>query len=424
MATLSRPNQSTSIASLFSGVATALVFYAVLYFAPNTVLHRYFTGHPVAYAATFLFWIASANLFVIWLMAKRELASVSSLGNSELKPSAFDSDTVGARVDAWLSHLSSLGRVERNSQIVSRIEEILVRQKRRGSSKLLNEDLRETADRDADASHDSLQLVRIIVWAIPMLGFLGTVIGITQTLGGLDFTDAQNAVDRLKAGLYVAFDTTALGLVLSVIAIFLQFPVEKKLNRLSQDLDARASAVLSGSFIEEASANEPLLAIAEMNRAVLASVSKLVETQAELWKRTVDSAHEHWTDIVGSAGDQIQSALAETIDLSLEKHAQHVESVQQQSTAEISEHWKKWQDTLGDNARILLAQQQALSEQNEMLEASGNRAREFAEIRLLLEKQGSGIESFPEMSNAMRSLARAIDVLTDRVPARDSRRAA
>ena len=46
----------------------------------------------------------------------------------------------------------------------------------------------------SDANHDVLQLVRIIIWAIPMLGFLGTVVGITETLGGLDFSDGAAAV--------------------------------------------------------------------------------------------------------------------------------------------------------------------------------------------------------------------------------------
>ena len=80
----------------------------------------------------------------------------------------------------------------------------------RGTTRHLADDLRELSGRDADAAHDSLGLVRIIVWAIPMLGFLGTVIGITQTLGGLDFSNGAAAVDNLKSGLYVAFDTTAL----------------------------------------------------------------------------------------------------------------------------------------------------------------------------------------------------------------------
>ena len=49
-----------------------------------------------------------------------------------------------------------------------------------------------------------------------MLGFLGTVIGITQALGDLDpeelANSIQTAMDGLLSGLYVAFDTTAVAL--------------------------------------------------------------------------------------------------------------------------------------------------------------------------------------------------------------------
>ncbi len=162
--------------------------------------------------------------------------------------------------DSWRTEIANLQLEVRNSHLVQRLEELLTRQTQRGSSKHLADDLRELSARDADAAHDSLGLVRIIIWAIPMLGFLGTVIGITQTLGGLDFSNGTAAVDSLKGGLYVAFDTTALGLVLSVIAIFLQFPVERGEQRLLAAIDARVGHLVSATLpSDDASDNQTVL---------------------------------------------------------------------------------------------------------------------------------------------------------------------
>lgn len=414
-------NSWSGLASVALGPVCAAVFYGVLYVSPVPFLHRYFMGHPVAFAATILFFVALVGLVVRHLDTRRQLATVSGLADSELKPAEMESSDLGTHVARWLDHLAQLPRSERGCQLVRRLEDLLGRQERRKTTRFLNDDLRDVSDREADQSHDSLQLVRIIIWAIPMLGFLGTVVGITQTLGGLDFSDAQNAVDKLKAGLYVAFDTTALGLVLSVIAIFLQFPVEKKMNQLLGILDQRSIEILSGGFPEESAADEPLQAIAEMNRMVLASVNQLVQTQAELWKKTVDSAHDHWTSVVGNAGDQVQSALTDAIQLTLRSHAEHVDKTHQNASLQIEQRWKQWQTALSDNARVLMAQQQTLAQQNELLIGTADRAKELSEVRELLQANTSGLSAMPEMSDAMRSLARAIDLIVDRVPTQSTR---
>ena len=66
---------------------------------------------------------------------------------------------------------------------------------------------------------------------MPMLGFLGTVIGISDTLGQLDTellaSQSQSALKQMTSGLFVAFDTTAIGLVLTMFAIFIQFAVSR-----------------------------------------------------------------------------------------------------------------------------------------------------------------------------------------------------
>ena len=125
----------------------------------------------------------------------------------------------------------------------------------------LDDELKYLADMDAARQHDSYALVRIIIWATPMLGFLGTVVGITQALGDLDpkmlATSIQTAMDGLLAGLYVAFDTTALALSLSILLMFFQFFVDRVESQLLLMVDTRVNEELGGSFRERGQLQRP-----------------------------------------------------------------------------------------------------------------------------------------------------------------------
>jgi len=67
----------------------------------------------------------------------------------------------------------------------------------------------------------NLAPIQFAIWVLPLLGFIGTVVGITRAIGGLRETVSQvglGAADLTSvfAGLEFAFDTTFLGLVLVI----------------------------------------------------------------------------------------------------------------------------------------------------------------------------------------------------------------
>ena len=83
-------------------------------------------------------------------------------------------------------------------------------------------------------------LVRYIIWVIPALGFIGTVMGISLALayaGAVDLQD-PSLLSGLTQQLAVAFDTTLLALVLSAVLVLVQHVVqayeERSLNQVGQ----------------------------------------------------------------------------------------------------------------------------------------------------------------------------------------------
>ena len=492
-------NRVFAVSGLFSmatGVVLAICFYAIVWFIPWAPLQRYFLGHPVAAAATVLFWVAVAVLLGKWLGVIDQSNRLSAIRDGDLKPVDAEStpaakwlqeNDAGHVAKQWLSDLAKLPAASRESRLVQRLEELLTRQSQRGTAKHLADDLRELSGRDADVAHDSLGLVRIIIWAIPMLGFLGTVIGITQTLGGLDFSNGTAAVENLKSGLYVAFDTTALGLVLSVVAIFLQFPVERSEQRLLSNIDNRVGHLVSECLpSDEASDNQTVL-IADLCKGVQAAVAESLDNQARLWRETIDeaqrqwqTAHDHNTNRLAEAFEQtlvpallqhsesiadssqvargqlsaeceryqttlsetchrLESAVdavSETLGVALEnslgrllrEHADTFETASTHSAERIDRVWDQWQESIDYHSGALVSQQQALIRQFETLTETHHRADSILALQQTLDDSIAQLEDTNQaidnsiqaaagtgMSDAMRILARAVDVLSARL---------
>jgi biopolymer transport protein ExbB/TolQ len=75
-------------------------------------------------------------------------------------------------------------------------------------------------DAEAERLESELSMIRYIAWAIPSVGFIGTVRGIGQALG-----QAQQAVEGDISGvtenLGIAFNSTFIALVISIVVMFL-----------------------------------------------------------------------------------------------------------------------------------------------------------------------------------------------------------
>ncbi len=79
-------------------------------------------------------------------------------------------------------------------------------------------------------------IIRYLLWAIPSLGFIGTVLGISQALGfagNITNGDTKIVTDTLG----VAFDTTLVALILSMIAMWLFHQLQAEEDQLHADME-------------------------------------------------------------------------------------------------------------------------------------------------------------------------------------------
>jgi len=89
---------------------------------------------------------------------------------------------------------------------------------------------------EAERLDSELSLVRYIAWAIPSIGFIGTVRGIGEALG-----QAHKAVEGDIAGvtqsLGVAFNSTFIALLISILLMFLLYQLQLQQERFVLDTE-------------------------------------------------------------------------------------------------------------------------------------------------------------------------------------------
>ena len=82
--------------------------------------------------------------------------------------------------------------------------------------------IKEASETQAERLDSELSMIRYIVWAIPSIGFIGTVRGIGQALG-----QAHRAVEGdivgVTVSLGVAFNSTFVALIISLFIMFIMF---------------------------------------------------------------------------------------------------------------------------------------------------------------------------------------------------------
>jgi hypothetical protein len=86
-----------------------------------------------------------------------------------------------------------------------------------------------------------------MIWALPVLGFIGTIMGMTQAIGSFDtvlkgisevgFSGVKESLGLVTGGLSVAFETTFLALILSAVVNLFSNALQKREEDLLSDVD-------------------------------------------------------------------------------------------------------------------------------------------------------------------------------------------
>ncbi len=219
------------------GLAMTAAFYVVLFPVPPMYFRDCFYARGwVTVAETFLMFWSIAVLIFKWFKLRRQRESMLF----DLLPESIARDITVDNVGRFASGIRDLPVNPGSSFLVQRVLRGLEHYTVRRSAAEVSSVLGSQSDLDSNAVSSSYALLNVFIWAIPILGFIGTVQGLGQAVGNLsgslkgatDIESVKTALGGITGGLGVAFDTT---LVALIMALLLKFPASS-LQKAEEDL--------------------------------------------------------------------------------------------------------------------------------------------------------------------------------------------
>lgn len=216
---------ATAVNSWFAGILALVIsiaFFTGVFFLPDisfraTMLDR----GPTQFVAVFLaIWCAT-----ILLLKRSKLKLQRSALRHSAVPDNSDFVLSSQTADELIRNIYHIAEDPERFVVFNRILIAVANLKNLGRVSDVDDILRSIAERDESAQQTSFAILGGFLWAIPVLGFIGTVLGLAQAIGTFsDLLDSQSdlsgIVGSLKGvtgGLSTAFETTLVALVLALI---------------------------------------------------------------------------------------------------------------------------------------------------------------------------------------------------------------
>ncbi len=412
---------------LIWGAAACAVFYILIFkgIISNSLVVRYCAGHPVEYCECLLFFVGIAALLIkggsVWSQIRYSSQGLFGSAGKALPPAS--AAAMAERLDTFSVH-------RKGSYLIERFRRALDFIKRNQSAQGLEDELKYLSDMDSSAMQQSYALSRIIVWAIPILGFLGTVIGITVAMGelGVSVSDSGDSLKNMLAGLSVAFDTTALALALSMVLMFTQYVVERRENELLACVDSVANRELAGRFevIPDGPEGE-LTAIRRMMESVLSSIQQSASRQAEVWQNAFENTDSLWQKRLDQTGEALRKNLAaalteslsvaigQTLSQTLNQQNQAFLQAQQQLQTTACSGMEKAAKGFNDSSAVLNSSQANIARQVEMLSKVYSATDKIGALENALNHNLTALAGSKNFEKTVMSLAAAIQMLAVRM---------
>ena len=155
----------------------------------------------------------------------------------ELVPLAEGMRILPADVREHTREIQALAAAEREALLPRSLLAALHRFGATGSVADASASAHDVCDGEADRLDSELSLLRYIAWAIPAIGFIGTVRGIGDALAQAHRA-MQGDLSGVTQGLGTAFNSTLVALLLSLVLMFLLHHVQTEQERLVRDAES------------------------------------------------------------------------------------------------------------------------------------------------------------------------------------------
>jgi biopolymer transport protein ExbB/TolQ len=216
------------------GLAFAVAFY-VLVAIPFDVVYLgqlFLERGWVPYVLTFLVGWSFAILYLKSKKLERQRDSMLF----DLLPAQISDEITVRTVDQFTNYIRGLPVKPSQSFLVNRVLRGLEHFRVLRTHSEVADRLASQSEIDATSVESSYTILRVFIWAIPILGFIGTVIGISQAVLGFsgsldqaqDMTALKESLNGVTGSLAIAFDTTLIALIMSMLVMFPASSMQKQ----------------------------------------------------------------------------------------------------------------------------------------------------------------------------------------------------
>ncbi|MCH2201560.1 MAG: MotA/TolQ/ExbB proton channel family protein [Fuerstiella sp.] len=388
------------------GLLLTGVFYSTVPFLPGIqpFVRRYFCSHPIEVLSTALFFCGTAVLFhrLLRLRAERsairiveESVSDWSTGTSAVLRDCYETQP------GWFQKTSITERLRDAVQYVT------------GSGDAgLEQHLRYLAELAADRLHQSYALIRTITWAIPILGFLGTVMGITIAIANLTPEQLDSSLPEVVGGLEAAFDTTALALGMSIVLVFAAFATERSEQNVLNTVERLGINHILPRFASQQSGHSNVL------------------PDPDDWNRQCEALQSAWTGTLSQHFELLSERLQVDVDLTLDSHRMaataarsSLDKMMEDSAAEyaktmtesihnFAERVDHWQQAMLVSSTSAAEQTEAIHQLGRTLLKMNQSEERLAGLQKQLNDNLQAVRTVDALEQAVSSLSAAVNLLT------------
>jgi len=392
---------------LLWGGALSFAFFALIHggVITNPLVLRYLAGHWVEYVETALFCVGLAFLA---LHAADLVRQRRRMGD----PLLADAPEGGAD-PAEATALAATISAEATGYLPRRLREALDLVIRTGSADELENHLKYLSDLDAARASQGYGLVRFVIWAIPIMGFLGTVIGITEAIACLSPTQLDN-ISGVVAGLGTAFDTTATALALSMVLMFIQFMIDRYEQGLLAEVDDAAWTALAGRFQALGGGDGAALAVARLGETLGRGTARLLEAQEQAWASLERTAAAGVRQLLDEAGGALGQSLTTALDRSLATWAESFVRTQDELAARREDRWVEAAASLAAAVRGLEARHESIERQTAAIAGVVEATRDVAALERSLDANLATLTTTGRFEETLTTLAAAVQLLAAR----------
>jgi hypothetical protein len=271
------------------------------------------------------------------------------------------------------------------------------------------------ASRDNAMSDLTYTLARTMMWAIPILGFIGTVQGLSSAVGGFgdflsgaaDLAAIKGAIADVTIGLGVAFDTTFLALMLVTI---IQFPLSSVMRR-EATLLGEIEVYIDEHFVSR-------LPSAEQQAVVIENLEDSIEAAFRRYIPDPDRYEEVFTESIEKAGTVVEKqfesftqkyvdARKQATDDEVQALAGALESAHLKA-AELANQYARSADgiqtALGDSLAKAAQAAGDVAKQVDTIADLGAKIKELLQVEQALERAVAGIAGADEFQKTFAQL--------------------